>query len=70
MNKRIGLVKDIAYGMIGGLIGTLALEQVGNFLYKVESEEKRRRKRALEKKIQPRLWRVLSRRMSLAERFG
>lgn len=40
--NRNGLLKDIAYGMIGGAVGTLVLEQVASFLYKFESEKKKK----------------------------
>lgn len=41
------LVRDIAYGIVGGVIGTLAMEQVTSFLYKFESEEKKKKAESL-----------------------
>lgn len=49
MNRGNGLAKNIAYGMIGGLVGTFALGQIANFLYKLESEEKKKKEESLRK---------------------
>jgi hypothetical protein len=49
MSNRNGgrLLRDIAYGMIGGAIGTLVLDQVANLMYKFEREEKRKQEEKL-----------------------
>ncbi|HXG93028.1 MAG TPA: DUF1440 domain-containing protein [Blastocatellia bacterium] len=63
MKKRNGngLLKDIAYGMIGGAIGTLVLERVANLMYKFESEEKKKKEEHLRKEVPPE---ALARRIS------
>ena len=42
MTKNNSLLRDIAYGMIGGAVGTLVLDCVANLMYKFESEEKKK----------------------------
>jgi uncharacterized membrane protein YagU involved in acid resistance len=51
MRKQNGnaLLKDIAYGMIGGAIGTVVMEQVANLMYKFESEEKKKIEESIRK---------------------
>lgn len=49
MARRNGLLKDIVYGMIGGVIGTVILEQVANVMYEFESEENKEKERQLRK---------------------
>jgi len=43
------LVKDAIYGAIGGIVGTLVMEQVANGLYKFEADEKKK----IEEQIRP-----------------
>jgi uncharacterized membrane protein YagU involved in acid resistance len=38
-----GLLKDLAYGAIGGGVGTVVMGQVTSFMYRFESAEKKRR---------------------------
>ncbi|MGH9339039.1 MAG: hypothetical protein ACRD1R_05510 [Acidobacteriota bacterium] len=47
------LLRDIVYGMIGGLVGTLVMEQVSTFIYKFESDDKKRREEDLQKEPVP-----------------
>jgi uncharacterized membrane protein YagU involved in acid resistance len=41
------LLRDITYGMVGGLLGTLVMEQVASLMYKFESEEKKQKEESL-----------------------
>jgi uncharacterized membrane protein YagU involved in acid resistance len=45
-NGRI-LFKDLFYGAIGGIVGTLVMAQVTGFLYKFESDEKKKKEESL-----------------------
>ena len=38
-----GLLKDLAYGAIGGIVGTVVMGQVTSFMYRFESAETKRR---------------------------
>lgn len=40
---------DFAYGMIGGVIGTIVLEKASSVLYQFESEEKKKIEESLRK---------------------
>lgn len=42
-----GLVKDLFYGAIGGIVRTLVMEQVTSFLYKFESDQKKKKEESL-----------------------
>lgn len=48
-NQNGRLVKDIIYGIIGGAIGTVVMGQVANLMYKLESEEKKKKEEELRK---------------------
>jgi uncharacterized membrane protein YagU involved in acid resistance len=41
------ILKDAAYGAVGGVIGTLAMGQISNFLYKFESEKSKKQEEKL-----------------------
>jgi uncharacterized membrane protein YagU involved in acid resistance len=41
------LFKDLFYGGIGGIVGTLLMEQVSGFMYKFESDEKKKKEENL-----------------------
>ncbi len=49
--NRNRMLKDILYGMIGGVVGTVALERVSNLMYSYESEEKKRKEEKLRKEL-------------------
>jgi hypothetical protein len=45
--RRRRLRRDAAYGAVAGIVGTLAMDSVTDLLYKLESEEKRRKEESL-----------------------
>src|SRR5262249_22676739 len=49
MAKNKHLLRDIAFGMIGGAVGTLVLDQVASLMYKFEDEEKKKLEESLRK---------------------
>lgn len=56
-----GLVKDLFYGAIGGIVGTLVMEQVTSFLYKFESDQKKKKEESLRTEPPPQ---VMARRIT------
>lgn len=56
-----GLVKDLLYGAIGGIVGTLIMEQVTSFMYKFESDEKKKKEESLRTEPPPQ---VMARRIT------
>ncbi|SRR5258707_5322278 len=49
MTNNNRLLRDIAYGMIGGAVGTFVLDRVAGLMYNFESEEKKRIEESLRK---------------------
>lgn len=47
------LIRDIIYGALAGVAGTLAMQPVTRFLYKHEREDKRRREQAIRREGAP-----------------
>lgn len=41
------LLRDIAYGVVGGAIGTVVMGEVTNFLYRFESKDKKKKEEEL-----------------------
>lgn len=60
-SNRKRLFKDLIYGMIGGVLGTMAMEKIAGMLYKVESEEKKKIEESLRKEPP---YEVMARRIS------
>lgn len=63
--KRDGLMKDIVYGLIGGLVGTFVMDKVTTAVYKLESDQTKNRESMLMKES---AYTVLARRV--AEKVG
>ncbi len=49
MRKSNPFLRRVTYGMIGGVVGTMAMEQIASVMYRFEKAEKRQQEEAIRK---------------------